>query len=348
VTIAPSEDVISRCFSPRLEEAYQHIDRMVLQFCFHVARELPIFGGFEPAPEGRYLVQTVRDILAEEGFADPQKRIPGDDTVALRNEARGCCPEAAPILQLLERCHDHAIAFLTGCEPGLNVVFPRGDIGLWERVHSTDAVMSIYADLIPAALAEVLPDGARVLEVGAGVGAVIERCLPLLRQRAVREYWFTDLGKLFVLRGERRYGHESFLRFRVFDLDLPFAQQDIEPGFDVIVGVNVLHSAKNLDFTLRGLRSALNPGGHLILGEGSPPRPGVRWRLDVVFAFLRGWWDVHLDPVHRPRPGFLFPTEWLQLMRLAGYQNATALPGEQWFSSACRGGLIAASRSSHA
>jgi SAM-dependent methyltransferase len=347
VTIASPEAVIDRCFSPRLEEAYRHIDRLVLQFCFHVARALPIYRGFEATTEARYLLETVRDILAEEGFG-PQMSIPGDDTVSLRAEARACCPEAAPILELLERCHNHAIAFLTGREPGLNVVFPRGDIRLWERVHTADAVMSLYADLIPPTLPELMPMQARVLEVGAGVGAVIARCLPLLRERETQEYCFTDLGKLFVQRAERRHSHDSVVRFQVFDLDLPFAQQNLKPGFDVILGSNVLHSAKNLDFTLRELRSALRPGGHLILGEGSPPRQGLRWRLDVVFAFLRGWWDVQFDTVHRPRPGFLFPAEWLELLQAAGYQNARSLPGEQWFSGPCRGGLIVASRGSHA
>jgi hypothetical protein len=110
----------------------------------------------------------------------------------------------------------------------------------------------------------------------------------------------------------------------------------------------VLHSGKDLAFILRELRTALHPGGHLILGEGSPPRPGIRWRLDVVFAFLRGWWDVLLDPLYRPRPGFLFPTEWVQVLRAAGYENTRALPGEQWFLGPCRGGLIAASRGSDA
>jgi SAM-dependent methyltransferase len=331
-------DIFSRCFSARLEQTYTWVDRLVLHFCFHVARELPELA---VVPEARYLFETVRDILQEEGFAG--RLCPPDESARLQQEAREQCPDAAPIFGLIERCHDHAAAFLGGRESGLNAIFPRGDMRLWERVHRDDAVMSIYADLIPPALAHVLSPGGRVLEVGAGVGAVLDRCLPLLCEREVAEYRFTDLGKLFVQRREPMHPNETFLRFAVLDLDLPLAQQGVEPAsFDAVVGVNVLHSAKSLETTLRELRSALREGGHLILGEGSPPRRGRRWRLDVVFAFLRGWWDVSLDPRLRPRPGFLFPSEWMELLQFCGYRNVTTLPGEPWFREACRGGLLIA------
>jgi SAM-dependent methyltransferase len=290
-------------FTPRLEQIYSYIDRAALEFC----RTTPLPD--EPAPEARYLHQTIRDILAEECDGAPRS---------------GTYAEAAPILELLERCRLHAPAFLEGRESGLSVIFPRGDLSVWELVHRQDAVMSIYADIIPPALAEFLPHGARILEVGAGVGAVLQRCRPLLKERGLAEYWFTDLGRLFVLRAPQ----EPWLRSAVLDLDQPLAAQNIPLGyFDAVIGVNVLHSAKDLQLTLRQLRCALRPGGRLLLGEGSPPARGRRWRLDLVFAFLRGWWDVPR------RPGFLFPSEWLALLQLCGFENSTALPARIGFAA---------------
>jgi SAM-dependent methyltransferase len=344
-------------FSSELEEAYSYVDRLGLEFCFHVVRELQLFAGdrVSPsprvAPEAEYLLGTVLDILAEEGYVAREsdawrvcRSCPDDSAADLQREARERCPGAEPILELLNRCHQHAPAFLSGRQPGLNVVFPRGDMRLWERVHREDLVMSLYADLIPPCLPQVLAGGAaRILEVGAGVGGVLQRCLRVLEQHGIEEYWFTDLGKLFVDRMERHQAGRPFMRFAVIDLDVPLAEQGIAPAsFDAIIGVNVLHSARNLLFTLRELRWGLRKGGRLILGEGSPPRRGRRWRLDIVFAFLRGWWDVQLDARFRPRPGFLFPSEWLECARASGYCDAQALPGEAWFSGPCRGGLLIA------
>lgn len=292
-----------RCFSDRLEDAYGHIERLSAHFCFRVVHE---FGLFEEAtierpawlaPEAEYLWRFVLDVLEEDGHLvragdrwRAVKPCPADDSPRLYQEAASACPEAAAIFELMKRCYDHASAFLTGKQTGVSVIFPRGELCLWERVHRRDAVMSIYADLVPPALADVLEKGARVLEVGAGVGAVLRRCLPMLKERETAEYWFTDLGRLFVQRAEGEYSGEAVVRFTVLDLDQPLAPQGFAPGrFDVILGVNVLHSARNLEFSLRELRSLLRDGGTVILGEGSPPRGGKRWRLDFVFAFLRGW-----------------------------------------------------------
>jgi yersiniabactin nonribosomal peptide/polyketide synthase len=245
----------------------------------------------------------------------------------------------------MQRCYRHALDFVIGRRTGVSIVFPRGDMSLWERVHREDAVMSIYSSMVPIEMAKVLRPRSRVLEVGAGVGAVLRKCLPVLKQRDTLEFWFTDLGRLFVQRAELDFSGDDMMRFAVLDLDRPLAAQGLEPGsFDIVTGVNVLHSARNLEFSLRELRSILRKGGSLILGEGSPPRRGRRWRLDFVFAFLRGWWDVTLDRVFRPRPGFLFPDEWTSLLRHCGYSNAQAIPGEHWFAGDCRGGLLVASK----
>ncbi len=347
----------SHYFTDRLEEAYAHIDRLGAHFCFRLAHEFRLLE--EPnakpawlAPEAEYLWRYVLDVLAEEGCLVREgggwraaAPCPADESSRLYAGAASACPEAAAIFELMKRCYDHAPAFLSGRQTGVSVVFPRGDLCLWERVHRQDAVMSIYADPVPAALADVLQPGARVLEVGAGVGAVLRRCLPMLKEGELAEYWFTDLGRLFVQRAEQEYAGEGLARFAVLDLDQPLAPQGFAPGqFDVVLGVNVFHSARNLEFSLQELRSLLRDGGTVILGEGSPPREGKRWRLDFVFAFLRGWWDVTLDSAFRPRPGFLFPREWIRLFQHCGYQRVAAFPGEQWFPGACRGGLVVATK----
>ena len=360
---ASLEPLFCRCFSADLKRAYFYIDLLCLHLSFHVARECQLLNAHSEAfgdvvsrigaaPDAFYMLTAVFDILAEEGFVarrtdawESVRPCPPDGSVELQQEARVSCPRMLATFELIERCHDHALAFIAGREPGMAAVFPRGETQLWERLHTTDGVMSIYADLVLPALETVLDRGARLLEVGAGVGAVVERCLPFLRRSDVQEYCFTDIGRLFVQRAASRHGEEAFMRFLSVDLDRPLSTQGLVPErFDVAIAVNVLHSAQDLGFALRQLHAVLKPRGWLICGEGSPPSRKRRWRLDLIFAFLRGWRDVSIDPVLRPRLGFLLPSEWEAALLASGYQHVRVLPGENWFGGPCRGGLIMAGK----
>jgi SAM-dependent methyltransferase len=355
-------NVVGQYFTPAIERAYAYIDLLALHFCFGLVHRFGLFDGqpvftFDDVVrktaavrDAEYLLRTALDILREEGYVLAEGEAwrvsgpcPPDETAKLQDEARESCPGAISLFEWMERCHAHAGSFITGEESGLDVFFPSGDLRVWEQVHRESGVISVYNELVAMLLESLLPaEGARVLEVGGGIGGVVKQALPMLRERNVKEYYFTDLGKYFVKRMQGMYGGEEFLRFAVADMDRPLAEQGIEPGFDLIVGVSVVHAAKKLEFTLLEFRSALREGGHLLLGEASPPLRGRRWRLDMVVAFLTGWWDVTLNPPLRPRPGLLFPSEWLELFRVCGYQSAMALPGEVWFRGPCRGGLLLA------
>jgi SAM-dependent methyltransferase len=205
--------------------------------------------------------------------------------------------------------------------------------------------MSIYADFAAAALEGMARPGMRVLEVGGGVGAVLQRCASMLKRVDIGHYCFTDLGQSFVQAAQRAYGGEHRLSFAKVDLDLPLHEQGLsDEKFDVVVAVNVMHVANRLSFSLRQLLSILKPAGHLILSEGSPPDRVRHWRLDIVFGFLRGWWDVAMEQPWRPRPGFLLPVGWEGILQENGFGQLVSLPGQHWFAGPCRGGLIIAQK----
>lgn len=69
---------------------------------------------------------------------------------------------------------------------------------------------------------------------------------------------------------------------------------------------------------------------------------GAGHDLDIVFAFLRGWWDASLEPPWRQSPGFLWPYQWKRALIAAGYYPVRVLPGEEWFHGPCRGGVVLA------
>lgn len=341
--------VFRRCFSDELARAYEHVDRLCLELCCHVLGRVDCAS---PARQARYFLETVFAILAEENFLGrtPQgwqnfRPLPTQDSAAMQREARALCPRAEATFEMIARCREHAAAFVAGREPGLAAVFPRGDLALWERLHDEDAVMSIYADIAAAALDALAEPGARVLELGAGVGALARRCRNLLRERDVAEYWFTDLGELFVQNARSIFAEEKAMRFAAIDINAPFDAQGLaHESLDIVTAVNVLHVAEDLPSTLREIHNALRAPGWLVCGEGSPPRAGSHWRLDLVFGFLSGWSDVATEPALRPSPGFLFPSQWQRLLRACGFDAVEALPGESWFDGPCRGGLIVAAK----
>jgi SAM-dependent methyltransferase len=357
------EEFFSRRFCPRLERAYGYVDALCQHLCFHLVHECRLLeagsGTLQElkdrsgsVPAAQYLLRTVLDVLVEGGSLAIQgdewrvcRPCPADRSLELQRQAREDCPEALATFELIARCHDYAPGYLTGRKPGMAAVFPSGSLQLWERLHTTDSVMSVYADLLEVPLSLLLKrNAARVLEVGAGVGSVVRKYSHLLRD-GLTDYWFTDVGRLFVERARNTYKGESFLRFAVIDLDMPLSTQGLEKeSFEAVIAVNVMHSAKDLAFTLREVHSILKKPGDLICAEGSPPTPGRRWPLDLIFAFLQGWWDVSLDPILRPRAGFLFPSEWRHALLTCGFDSVCAQPGEGWFAGPCRGGLIIASK----
>jgi hypothetical protein len=94
----------------------------------------------------------------------------------------------------------------------------------------------------------------------------------------------------------------------------------------VIFSTNCLHVAKDLVATLRGLRSRLQPGGVLVLGEGSHYSGDLPSPVALVLSLFDGWWDAPTSP-SRPQPGFLLPEHWFAAFTAAGFE---AMAMESW------------------
>ena len=96
------------------------------------------------------------------------------------------------------------------------------------------------------------------------------------------------------------------------DMTKPWDAQGIAPGsFDAVYSVNCFHVAPDLAFVLGQAKTALKPGGVVVVSEcvkpGAHPPPSY---VDFVFNFLTSFTDVKLDPVLRPNHGFLSPAAW--------------------------------------
>src|SRR5690606_31583217 len=110
----------------------------------------------------------------------------------------------------------------------------------------------------------------RIIEIGAGTGGTSATLFAQLRSYADHlDYTYTDVSKAFLLFAEERYGpHCPYLRYKLWDLTQPLAEQGIELGaYDIAVAANVLHATRNIRETLRNAKAALKRNGLLVLNE---------------------------------------------------------------------------------
>ena len=236
---------------------------------------------------------------------------------------------------LLDGVRSHIPPFFTEGKGGDGLLFDLALFPLWLAYFRNGNLAYFPNNLLTLlALREGLPEGARILELGGGAGSFAQ----LVAQRGAEEGWisriadyrFTDVAPTFLRRAQRDLKTAAPglpLSFSALDMNRPLGDQGIGAGsLDVIVGVNVLHVARDLEATLRDLRGCLKPGGRLVLGECLKPDLDTPLYLEFFFSFIKSFTEVTLDPHWRPRHGFLTPEAWHGALRQAGYTHIEHIP----------------------
>ncbi|MDX3100168.1 class I SAM-dependent methyltransferase [Nonomuraea angiospora] len=163
---------------------------------------------------------------------------------------------------------------------------------------------------------------ARVLEIGAGVGATTDAVLAAVGEV---DYLFTDVSAFFLDAARERFAHRPGLRYALLDVNAPMALD--ERPFDVVLAANVLHNARHAGRTLAAIRELLAPGGTLVLIESCVEHHLVSASMHFLMspradALLTGFADVRQDQDRV----FLGRTEWIRQLAAAGYRDARVEP----------------------
>lgn len=211
----------------------------------------------------------------------------------------------------------------------------RGQIDVLEFLYSGSLVQNLYDDFIGRAhrpelvsylelLAHQYP-GHKILEVGAGTGALTNIVLSILRKIEDRtkgftfsEYMYTDLSPAFFEKAQEQFrDYQDRMIFKTLDLEQDIVAQGFPSEFyDVIVAGDVLHATKNLSATLQNLRRALKPGGRLIFHEIT-----ARDRVALGFGFgtLPGWWCA--EEKYRTLSPTITEPEWDVVLKDNGFSG---------------------------
>jgi len=339
---------------------YQIINQRALSLCLNVVDHYGLFSDQPPVetmesltakigfvPRARYLVQRMMALLTEENYLSNL----GESWMAIRPFPSRSQPQQEPsyplglsqdpIFEYFSRVEVNIFAFFSGKKIGPGIVFDKGNRSFWESLNNDSIFFGPYAELAAFVASSCLRDGARILEIGAGTGAATARLLEISSPHLISNYLYTDVSTVFLDKGRERFGQYPFMAFKTYDINQPPETQGIDEGtFDLVLGVNALHVARDVPASLRFLRSLLRPSGRLIIGEGSPPDRHRMWRPDLLFGILEGWWSVTTDSILRPQPGWLLPSTWKALLEDAGFAGICALPEEGYFGRDNYGGVI--------
>ena len=165
--------------------------------------------------------------------------------------------------------------------------------------HSMHAAPGVHEYAVELART-VLPDGGRILEIGAGCGALAVRM-----QDAGFDVVPTDLDP----------PHDWIHRL---DLDAPEWTDDTRGPFDLVVCVETLEHVENPRQALRSIRSMLRPEDRLLVSTPNITHPHSRLKM-----FLRGA-PVFFGPGFYHDPGHIsMLPDWMltEHIRLAGFDR---------------------------
>lgn len=320
-------------------QLFPALDRLVAAYIVQALKDLglawqpgarialdPLMAELRVLEAHRRLLARLLEILAEQGLLRPEAggwcitEAAVEDPAPLRAELGRRFAGAAAELALVARCGEGLAQALDGRVPGLQCLFPQGDITLVSRFYNESpgllALNELLRDTLQAQL-QNLPEGhgPRILEIGAGTGSSTRHLLPVLPASGYR-YVFTDISQAFLSRARETFAAAPGLEYRVLDIEQDPQAQGFEPGsFDLIVAANALHATRDLAQTLGHVHTLLAPGGCLLLLEGSTPQP---W-LDLSFGLTDGWWRFQ-DTALRPAYPLLRPAAWQTVLQASGFE----------------------------
>jgi SAM-dependent methyltransferase len=225
---------------------------------------------------------------------------------------------------------------LRGAVSGEETLFAPERSGAWfEYFSNENLIYAINNQLGAIAVERELPaQGGPLLELGGGLGsgaaAVLARLAAADRLAAARPYHFTEAAASFLRRGQRRLAGafpEAALAYTRLDMNRPFAEAGIAAGtMRVVYGVNTLHVANDLAFTLAEIRRALTPGGTLVLSECVRPFAGTPIHSEFIFNLLESFRAPRLVDPWRPNGGFLTPEQWTAALETCGFTEVNLAP----------------------
>jgi 2-polyprenyl-3-methyl-5-hydroxy-6-metoxy-1,4-benzoquinol methylase len=250
----------------------------------------------------------------------------------LKDELLAKYPESSAGLQALEHCARNYRQALSGEINPLSVLYPDGSSGMLmavtenqDRYSNIKLHQKVITDMILKLEKTSGRRKLRILEIGAGDGKLTWNIVSELRDKNI-EYYFTDIGKSFVINGRKkaRMDGYGFMDFRVLDISKePEAQGFNRYSFDVILALDVVHATSNISETMQSLKKLLVPNGVMMLVEATKPQ---RW-VNMIWGLAEGWWYFSDADIRENSP-LLSPEKWETVLSGLEFKEVRVYPEE--------------------
>ncbi|MEM7125068.1 MAG: SDR family NAD(P)-dependent oxidoreductase [Chloroflexota bacterium] len=282
-------------------------------------------------PSYRRLLRRMLSILAEEDILQRNddrwhvRQQPVAIEVSTELAAVQAAYGNAAELTLLARCGEKLSDVFRDVQDPLELLFqasnPTTDDSPTSELYSESIGGQLTNGLLQRAVQTMVAQlpanrGLRILEIGGSEGGTTACLLPLLPLKRT-DYIFTDSSSVFLEQAQRRFQEVGFVRYQRLDIEQsPMAQGFAPHQVDLVIAANTLYATKDLAETLTHLRTLLQPGGQLILLEGTSKN---RW-ADLTFGLTDGWWRFEDLRANQPLPyPLLAADQWKSLLMDNGF-----------------------------
>jgi SAM-dependent methyltransferase len=295
---------------------------------------------FQFHAQSEALLSWVLRYLALKGFAQSRNsayklnsRVPDLDTGDDERQILGFTPSADIFIQLVQRIRADMGNFLSGRKKGGDILFADKTLSLWYDFFNNKFYgYSVLNYGVAYGIAKWFSGtrGKSMLELGSGTSGATVKAFQALRDNNLLESMdsitLTDIVPALLNLGKKNIdtniNPSPEYKQEILDINKPFADQGFAGyHFDIIYGVNVMHVARDLEFTLRETYSYLNENGILVLAETIRPAENRPMHHEIIFNLLNNYYDVEIDNETRPCHGFLTKELSIKNLEMTGFKN---------------------------
>lgn len=232
--------------------------------------------------------------------------------------------DAKPLFDFVNEFGRAVPSILSGKRRAAELLFRGGRLDTALRLYEETPPFeycNTIAGQVMAELSQLVSqgDGLRVVEIGAGTGATTKAVLPNAGT-AISRYLFTDISQFFLAAAQASFKGFPFLDYAVLNIE-EAPPQGLVGAFHVAIAAHVLHATRNIDETLRHVRTLLADGGLLILLEETAMQPFFAVTMGMQTGF-----DRFNDAPLRTRHPLLTSSQWEEAAARCGFARFEALP----------------------
>lgn len=185
-------------------------------------------------------------------------------------EAQKAIDFGTEFYEYFKESNNQLLKLLTGQLKALDLLFPKGDInraiGFYQNHLCSRFLNNTLVELLKKIISNYNSKEKKclkILEVGAGVGGTSNYLIPGLKFYNI-EYYYTDVSSYFINEAKKRYKEYDFVKYGLFDINLPYWEQGYSSmEFDIVLGNNVFHNAKDCLKCMKEIKELIVPGGYL-------------------------------------------------------------------------------------